>query len=84
VIAKLLEDHGAIAAILLQVGELAARSTAAPGQELPELRRELDGLAAIAESHFGYEERAVSAALDAGVPDTGWSQPVFRPDGSPA
>jgi hypothetical protein len=28
------------------------------------LLRELDGLAAIAESHFRYEERAISAALD--------------------
>jgi hypothetical protein len=48
-------------------------------ESLPELRRELDGLAAIVEPHFGYEERAISAALDHGVPDTGWSRPVLRP-----
>jgi hypothetical protein len=81
-IGKLLEDHGMIAGILLQVRELATRATEAPGKELPALRRELDGLAAIAESHFGFEERAVSAALDDGIPDNGWSRRVFRSDRS--
>ncbi|GAA4603289.1 hypothetical protein BJY16_004564 [Actinoplanes octamycinicus] len=42
------------------------------------IRRELDGLTAIMESHFRYEERALHAALAAGVPDTGWSDPVLR------
>jgi hypothetical protein len=40
--------------------------------------RELDGLAAIMESHFGYEERAISEALDGGMPDISWSNMVFR------
>jgi hypothetical protein len=84
VIAKLLEDHTLIASILAEATELATRSAAASGQELIQLQRELDGLAAIAESHFRYEERAISAALDAGVPDTGWSQSVFRPGGPAA
>jgi len=30
------------------------------------------------ESHFAYEERAIGAALDGGIPDTGWSGMVFR------
>ena len=56
----------------------AMQAKTTPAESLPGLRRELDGLAAIAVSHFGYEERAISAALDNDVPDTGWSRPVFR------
>lgn len=63
-IQNLTDDHAAIAAILLQVRALAAQAKTAPAQALPTLRRELDGLAAIAESHFRYEERAIGAALD--------------------
>jgi hypothetical protein len=78
-IQSLIDDHAAITAILLQVRALATQAKTTPSESLPRLRRELDGLAAIAESHFGYEERAISAALDNDVPDTGWSRPVFRP-----
>ena len=78
-IQNLIDDHAAIAAILLQVRALATQAKTTPAESLPRLRRELDGLAAIAESHFGFEERAISAALDNDVPDTGWSRPVFRP-----
>ena len=78
-IRNLIDDHAAIAAILLQVRALATQADTAPAESLPGLRRELDGLAAIAESHFRYEERAISTALDNDVPDTGWSRPVFRP-----
>lgn len=78
-IQNLIDDHAAIAAILLQVRALATQAKTTPAESLPRLRRELDGLAAIAESHFGYEERAISVALDNDVPDTGWSRPVFRP-----
>lgn len=76
-IQNLIDDHAAIATILLRVRALATQAKTMPAENLPRLRRELDGLAAIAESHFGYEERAISAALDTGVPDTGWSRPVF-------
>jgi Hemerythrin HHE cation binding domain len=78
-IQNLIDDHAAIAAILLRVQALATQAKTTPADTLPRLQRELDGLAAIAESHFGYEERAISAALDNDVPDTGWSRPVFRP-----
>ena len=78
-IGNLIDDHAAIAAILHQIRALGLQGKAIPPESLPELRREFDGLAAIVESHFGYEERAISAALDHGVPDTGWSRPVFKP-----
>lgn len=79
VIQNLIDDHAAIAAILLQARTLATQVKTTPAQSLRGLRRELDGLAAIAESHFGYEERTISAALDNDVTDTGWSRLVFRP-----
>lgn len=63
-IRNLVDDHTAIAAILGRVRALATQAETAPAESLPGLRRELDGLAAIAESHFRYEERAISAALD--------------------
>ncbi len=78
-IQNLIDDHAAIAAILLKAQTLATQAKAVPAQRLPLLRRELDGLAAIAESHFRYEERAISAALDNDVTDTGWSRLVFSP-----
>lgn len=82
-IQNLTDDHSVIAAILLQVRAMAARAKTAPAEAIPGLRRELDGLAAIAESHFRYEERAVGAALDKalgdGAADTGWVRLVFRP-----
>ena len=78
-VAKLAEDHTLIAAIVRQVQALAEQAPTAPAENRPRLRRELDGLTAITESHFRYEERAIGAALDQGVPDTGWSRPVFRP-----
>ncbi|GAB3838821.1 hemerythrin domain-containing protein [Dactylosporangium cerinum] len=65
---KLVEDHGLIAWILSRIAA-ATSDDAVSG--------ELDGLTAILESHFAYEERAISAALDAGTPDTGWSAKVF-------
>lgn len=78
-ISKLTEDHAAIAAILRQARALALQARSTPADSLAGLQRQLDGLAAIAESHFRYEERAISAALDHGVADTGWSRAVFRP-----
>ncbi|MEU6491945.1 hemerythrin domain-containing protein [Streptomyces sp. NPDC046984] len=77
-VANLAEDHGMIAAILAQVSELADRAAGSGGDALEAIGGELDGLAAIMESHFGYEERTISEALDEGVADTGWSADVFR------
>ncbi len=77
-IAKLVEDHGLITSILSRVGRLAAEAAHSQDPALEVIGRELDGLTAIMESHFNYEERVISAALDEGVADTGWSDLVFR------
>jgi hypothetical protein len=69
VIDKLIEDHHLVAAILQQVRELL---TSRPVTPPATLRRELDGLTAILESHFSFEERRIAQALntlDAGSVD---------------
>lgn len=76
-VAKLVEDHEMIAWILSRITGLAAAATDARGAALDAISGELDGLAAIVESHFAFEERAISVALDGGTPDTGWSAMVF-------
>jgi Hemerythrin HHE cation binding domain len=76
-IGKLTGDHAAIAAILGRVRVLTAQARTAPAEDLAALRRELDGLAAIAQSHFRYEERALSAALDDAAPAAGWPPAAF-------
>jgi hemerythrin len=77
-VSKLVEDHEMIASILSRVVELADHGARSHGPALEAIGRELDGLAAIMESHFNYEERAIGKALDSGIPDTGWSDTVFR------
>jgi hemerythrin HHE cation binding domain-containing protein len=61
VVGKLIEDHHVVAGILRQVRDLLA-----PARPLsvPALLRELDGLTAILESHFSFEERRIAKALD--------------------
>ena len=51
-----------IGTILGRVAALVER--AATGEAADRLVPELDGLAAIMESHFSYEERAIGAAID--------------------
>lgn len=77
-IAKLVEDHEMIASILARVAEIGGQISGSAGSAPESIRRELDGLTAIMESHFAYEERAIGAALDGGVSDSGWSDLVFR------
>jgi hemerythrin-like domain-containing protein len=60
VIAKLTQDHAMIAALLTQFGHALTAPTG-PG----ELARHLDGLSAIMESHFRYEERQLLGILSA-------------------
>ncbi|NEM07479.1 hemerythrin domain-containing protein [Geodermatophilus normandii] len=62
VLDKMTEDHVWISGILARVEELAGE-LAASGTS-PRLAGELDGLAAIVESHFSFEERRIAAALD--------------------
>lgn len=64
VIDKLVEDHGLIAGVLHRVDELVAGAAADPAAGIAPIVGELDGLAAIMSSHFGYEERSIAAALD--------------------
>ena len=58
-----------IAGILASVGDL-AREAAGPTPGRREvIGRELGGPAAIMESHFGYEERAIGDAINDGIQD---------------
>jgi hemerythrin-like domain-containing protein len=59
VLAGLERDHQAIAGLLRRLRELAAEPDRAA------IQRELDGLAALIEGHFTWEERRLVAALDA-------------------
>jgi hemerythrin-like domain-containing protein len=59
-ITKLQQDHELIAVLLAQLGD-AVTAAASPG----ELVRHLDGLSAIVESHFTYEERQLLGILSA-------------------
>jgi hypothetical protein len=77
-VAKLVQDHEMIASILTRVAELVDQATEPGGPGLDAVRRELDGLTAIMESHFRYEERTISAALDAATTGAGWSELVFE------
>ncbi len=77
-IANLVQDHRMIATILTSVRDLVTEAGGATTERRKTIAREFDGLAAIVESHFSYEERAISAALDSGVSDTGWSKAVLH------
>ncbi|WP_406071853.1 hemerythrin domain-containing protein [Micromonospora sp. NBC_01638] len=69
VIENLITDHEVVAGVLERVEALLAGDTAVP---LAQVRAELDGLAALLESHFRYEEKRLVTALNAltGQPGT--------------
>ena len=71
---NLIEDHALVAGILAQIRERLAPGRTPPGS----LTRELDGLTAILESHFSYEERRLGQALD-GLGPSAWTADVFAP-----
>ncbi|MFC5922443.1 hemerythrin domain-containing protein [Micromonospora vulcania] len=62
VLANLITDHEVVAGILARIEELLGGATPAPTAQL---RGELDGLAALLESHFRYEEKRLVTALNA-------------------
>jgi hypothetical protein len=67
IVSKLEEDHVLVAGILRQIRDLL---TARPADsdldpDPARLQREFDGLTAILESHFSFEERRIANALDA-------------------
>jgi len=74
VIDKLVEDHELVAGILRRIRDLLApgQTPSGPGA----LIRKLDGLTAILESHFSYEERRIAEALDILGPQA-WTADVF-------
>src|SRR5579859_8023775 len=74
VIDNLIEDHGLVAGILRRIRELLAPGQTPSGPDA--LIRELDGLTAILESHFSYEERRIAKALDILGPQA-WTADVF-------
>jgi iron-sulfur cluster repair protein YtfE (RIC family) len=76
VIDKLTEDHALVAGILRQVRELLSPGRAP--SEADALVREIDGLIAILESHFSYEERRIAKPLDTLGPRA-WTADVFTP-----
>jgi hypothetical protein len=76
VIDSLIEDHDLVAGILRRIRGLLAPGQSPPGRGA--LMRELDGLTAILESHFSYEERRLATALDILGPQA-WIADVFAP-----
>ncbi|MEO3809012.1 hemerythrin domain-containing protein [Sphaerisporangium sp. B11E5] len=65
VIERLEQDHHLVAAILRRMEDLLdGVEPPVPETEARRVKGELDGLAAILESHFTYEERQITAALD--------------------
>ncbi|WP_460497739.1 hemerythrin domain-containing protein [Glycomyces tarimensis] len=64
VIGKLMTDHDMLEHL---IGEFAAAM--ASGEDAESLHRHLDGIGAIMESHFGYEERELLSVLDAVAPE---------------
>ena len=69
---KLVEDHWLVAGLLQRVEELVGQGAADPAAVVGEL----DGLAAILDSHFAFEERKIAAALD-GLDAAVWTADVF-------
>jgi iron-sulfur cluster repair protein YtfE (RIC family) len=73
VIAQLRQDHDMVTTLLADFQAKLADPAATPDA----LRSHLDGLAAIVESHFGFEERKIAAALDE-LREPGWGpEPDF-------
>lgn len=65
IIAKLVEDHVLVSGILRRLTELLGAIGHEPdAAEAVRVRGELDGLAAILESHFSFEERRIVTALN--------------------
>jgi hypothetical protein len=77
VVRKLAEDHQLVAGILTTVRALTDEAEWATPERRLLIGHELGGLAAIMESHFRYEERSISEAIDGEVQDTGWTTAVF-------
>jgi hypothetical protein len=74
VLEELQRDHQLIAGIVRRVEQLAAELGTGSAQRV---RSELDGLAAILESHFRWEERRIAGALNSLQPPGANSADLF-------
>ncbi|MTE21656.1 hemerythrin domain-containing protein [Streptomyces sp. TRM43335] len=86
VIVKLEEDHRLVSGLLHDLERLLDGIPDEPDEaEARRVMGELDGLAAILESHFSFEERRILDALDALPPEAGTTESLLglpaRPDG---
>jgi hemerythrin-like domain-containing protein len=81
VIEELTHDHQVVTGILRSLEDLLGGLRADPGPaEVRRVRGELDGLTALLESHFAYEEKKIVDALNAlSVPGRTGPEPDFRP-----
>jgi hemerythrin-like domain-containing protein len=78
VIVKLAEDHVLVSGILRRLEQLLGGISAEPdAAEALRVRSELDGLAAILESHFVFEERRITAALNELTAEAGTAQSLL-------
>ncbi|MGC4805651.1 hemerythrin domain-containing protein [Micromonospora sp. DT233] len=77
VLEKLAQDHRLIDGIVRRVEELVAGPRPAHPAAAARVLAELDGLTAIIESHFGFEERTIVAALDALGAEAGSARELF-------
>ncbi|MBB5854940.1 hemerythrin domain-containing protein [Amycolatopsis umgeniensis] len=79
VLEELAHDHEVMTGIIERLEELVAE--VGPGSSQPEIlyvQRELDGLTAIMETHFRYEEKRIVEALDSlDMPEWQDSKPAF-------
>lgn len=76
VIAELERDHGIVSGILGRLAEL-VEHLGADAADPQQVRSELDGLAALLESHFVYEEKKLVTALNALDGTTGTAEELF-------
>jgi iron-sulfur cluster repair protein YtfE (RIC family) len=78
VIAQLENDHQMVRAILHNLEQLLGGIAAQPdAAEAKRVRGELDGLTAILESHFAFEEKRIVTALNALAPGTGTTESLL-------
>jgi Hemerythrin HHE cation binding domain len=76
VVEALIEDHAQVAAVLGQVEDV-ARGGISGSDPIPALQA-MDGLAAVLDSHFAWEERRIGRALEDLDADA-WTPEVFDP-----
>ncbi|MFH0241644.1 hemerythrin domain-containing protein [Streptomyces sp. HK10] len=78
VLAKMEEDHRLVSSLLRNLEELLDGITDEPDEaEARRVKGELDGLTAILESHFSFEERRIAEALDSLPAEAGTAESLL-------